>query len=118
MLDQTLKDAADKVEGMRGLYLFGMDGITVAGTGGDDPLPLDEIVVSYTDLLKRAEIANADAEFKPPTELIMTCDSARLVVRAVTAEYGLVAVLQPDGNLGRARYELRKAGAAIREELA
>ena len=40
-----------------------------------------------------------------------------VVVHAVDADTYVVLVLAPDGNLGKARYLLRRYGLAIREEL-
>jgi predicted regulator of Ras-like GTPase activity (Roadblock/LC7/MglB family) len=36
---------------------------------------------------------------------------------AVTSEYFILLVLRPDGNYGRARFELRKAKHALQSEL-
>lgn len=117
MLEQTLERAAGTVEGIRGIWLIAMDGVPVAGTGDPGDLPLEFIQASWADLLKKAGNANREAELDPPTELVMTCPTAKLVMRAVTGEYGLIAVLAPDGNLGRTRYELLKAGVELRPEL-
>lgn len=117
MLEQTLERAAGMVEGIRGIWLIAMDGVPVAGTGDPEDLPLELIQATWADLLKKAGTANREAEMEPPTELLMTCPNLRLVMRAVTDEYGLLAVLAPDGNLGRTRYELLKAGIELRPEL-
>jgi hypothetical protein len=38
-------------------------------------------------------------------------------MRAVTGQYLLVAIVDGTGSLGRARFELRKAAAALEPEL-
>jgi predicted regulator of Ras-like GTPase activity (Roadblock/LC7/MglB family) len=117
MLEETLERAAGVVEGIRGIWLIGMDGVPVAGCGDPGDFPVEFIHASYADLLKKAGNANREAELEPPAELMVTGSDMRLVMRAVTPEYGLVAVLAPDGNLGRMRYELLKASLDLEPEL-
>ena len=52
------------------------------------------------------------------TEMVIASDRATVVMRVVTADYGVVVVLEPGGSLGRARYEMHKASLALVDELA
>ena len=117
MLESTLRRATDAVPGARGIFLMGTDGVPVAGAGGGGDLEMDVVTASYADLLRRIGEANREIRLDAPTELVVGCPGVKLVYRSVTPEYGLLAVLEPDGSVGRARYELLKASLALRPEL-
>jgi hypothetical protein len=50
--------------------------------------------------------------------LVVALDSVTLVMRLFTKDYFVVLALKPDGNLGRGRYELRKAELILAKEFA
>jgi predicted regulator of Ras-like GTPase activity (Roadblock/LC7/MglB family) len=50
-------------------------------------------------------------------QLSVVTDRLTLIVSAVTREYYLLLVLGPDGNYGRARFELRRARLALERDL-
>ena len=50
-------------------------------------------------------------------EMVVTGPDRRLVARCVTPDYALLVVMGQDGNVGRARYELRKAALDLEPEL-
>ena len=117
MLEEIIGRAVGLVRGVRAVYLIGMDGVPVAGVGDLDGLPMEVITASFPGIVKKLQHLNAEADLEPPTEIMMTCPSARLVLRRVTDDYGLIALLGPEGHLGHARYELLKASMEVRGEL-
>jgi predicted regulator of Ras-like GTPase activity (Roadblock/LC7/MglB family) len=116
MFDAVL-ERARACAGVRAVVLIGMDGVPVAASadpsGGADEL----VAVTYADLARRAARASAEASHGGVEEMALSCDDARVVFRAVTHEYALLAVLEPHANLGRARYELLRAALDLRPEL-
>jgi hypothetical protein len=48
---------------------------------------------------------------------MVTSAGKKLIFRAVTPDYGLLAVLGQDGLTGRARYELLRAAVELEPEL-
>ena len=118
MLDDTLARIKGAIGGSRAVLLVGMDGMVVAGTSRDGDLPWDLVVASYADLVRKVGVIHREAGLEAPTELVVHGADASLVVRAVTPEYALLAVLGPGGSLGRARFELRRAAGQILPELA
>jgi hypothetical protein len=50
-------------------------------------------------------------------EVATVGDGAITVLSRVTGEYYLLLLLGREGNLGRGRFELRKAAAALEKEL-
>ena len=51
-------------------------------------------------------------------ELVIATDRMSFLLRPITSEYFLLLALAPGGNVGRARYELRKAQMALMAEFA
>lgn len=117
MFEPFLTRAVERCSGLRAVVLVGMDGVPVA-TSGTAPGRADELVaVAYADLARKAARASSEASHGGVEELSLRCDEAAVLFRAVTAEYALLAILDPQAGLGRARYELTLAALALRPEL-
>lgn len=117
MLDDTLKRYAGRDKGFRGLYLVGLDGMPVAGTGPLDDLSVDDLVASYAELLRRIAGTHQDVNLGAPSEVVVSTEGSRVILRALTDEYGLMAVLDADAVLGRARYEMTRVARELGPEL-
>jgi hypothetical protein len=50
--------------------------------------------------------------------MIVSLEGAVIVMRLFTKDYFVALALRPDGNLGRGRYELRKAELELSREFA
>ena len=116
MFDEVLAKVLGKLEGARCVLLAGSDGVVVASAVAKDGPAPEIVAATLADLFRRAGIAHCDAGFAPPKELTSGGSSGQSVVRAVTSEYLLVAVLDGLAELGRTRFELRKAAAALAPE--
>jgi predicted regulator of Ras-like GTPase activity (Roadblock/LC7/MglB family) len=117
MFDEVLKNALDEIEGARCVLLAGADGMVVASAGDEEGPAPDAVAASLADLFRRVAAAHRDAGLAPPEEFTSGGRRERAALRAVSAHYLLVAVLGESGNLGRTRYALRKASAALQSEL-
>lgn len=117
MLEEILGRAAEAVHGAVGVHLIALDGMPVASSPGGGGEPVDVVAAAYADLSKKVADANRDAGWEPSEELIVSSPSAKVLLRTITSEYAVLAVLEPAGSLGRARYELIKAADALRDEL-
>ena len=98
--------------------LVDRDGMIVARAGGGASPSHEIFAASYMDLARRLNAAHEEAEFGSPRDVMVSGPSGAVAFQAVTSDYGLIAVLGPDGILGRVRFELRKAGASLLPELA
>jgi predicted regulator of Ras-like GTPase activity (Roadblock/LC7/MglB family) len=117
MFNEVLKGVLAEVEGTRCVLLAGLDGMLVAAAVAKDSPPADVVAASLADLFRRVTAAHRDAGLQPPNEFTSGGASGQAALRAVTGEYFLVAVLDGTGSLGRTRFELRKAAAALEPEL-
>ena len=117
MLDEALKKATVKSAGVEGVFLIGMDGMEVARSGDPGQFPLEFIAASYADLMKKLIASSHEAGQSTPDEFMVTSSGKKLIFRAITPEYGLLAVLGEHCLTGRARYELLLAAHSLEPEL-
>jgi predicted regulator of Ras-like GTPase activity (Roadblock/LC7/MglB family) len=117
MFDKVLTGVLRELEDARCVLLTGSDGVVVASAVAKDGPAPDVVAASMADLFRKAGVAHRDAGFAAPMELTSGGSSGQSVLRAVTPEYLLVAVLGGIAGLGRTRFELRKAAAELEPEL-
>ena len=112
----------------------GCSGVIGAALMGNDGVPIEEVMSEDAWQSGHGEeIGNAGVEFGRILDEIRKASDAMaagavhetvivlarftLIFRSVDAETFLVVILGPDGNLGKARYLMRKQLHAIRQEL-
>jgi predicted regulator of Ras-like GTPase activity (Roadblock/LC7/MglB family) len=120
---KVLRTIVEECGGGLGAVLMGADGI-----------PIDEYVTDRVPEGPLAEdIGNAGVEFSrildeirkaadalgggAVSETVVSLARMNLVFRPVDGETFLALVMAPDGNLGKARYLIRRHLLAIRQEL-
>jgi predicted regulator of Ras-like GTPase activity (Roadblock/LC7/MglB family) len=101
---------------------------------GNDGIPIEQVLVRPApDGPLRVEIGTAGVEFGrildeirkasdalaggPVVETVVTLSRFTLIFHGVDADTFLVVVLDPDGNLGKARSLIRRNLLAVRREL-
>jgi predicted regulator of Ras-like GTPase activity (Roadblock/LC7/MglB family) len=116
MFGDLLESISEKVEGTLGAVVMGMDGISVEKCLHDRSANIESLAAEYTPLLKASYTAAQDIGQGPLQELIVSTDLNVIAIRMITPEYFLLLLLNKDGNIGRARFELRKAKQALVKE--
>jgi len=117
MFDSVLAQVLGEIEGARCVLLTGTDGVVVASAVAKDGPAPEVVAASLAELFRKAGVAHRDAGFAPPREITSGGSSGQSVLREVTPEYLLVAVLDRFAGLGRTRFVLRKFAAALEPEL-
>ena len=115
---ERLQKVLQTVEGAKAVAVIGRDGIAVERLALSDEPNLDLATAQFTDIAKKLQVANQELEAGALKEMIQRTERYLVVLTTITSEYFLMLILAEDGSLGRARFELRKAGAAFYEELA
>jgi predicted regulator of Ras-like GTPase activity (Roadblock/LC7/MglB family) len=118
MFAEILDSIMNKVEGALGAIIMGMDGISIEKRSVDVVTGLEMLSAEFTSLLRSASSATPELEAGPVEELIVATGNRIILVQMITKEYFILAMLSRDGNLGRARFELKKAKYALAKELA
>lgn len=120
MFKEKLESIMERTEGSLGVLIMGTDGIAVekilAEAGID--ANLDVAAAEFTALVKNALRAGSDTGLGKLRELVVSLENAVLIFRLLSREYFVVLAMAPDGNLGRGRFELRKAELHLAKEFA
>jgi predicted regulator of Ras-like GTPase activity (Roadblock/LC7/MglB family) len=116
----TLTNVVDHIEGCSAVVILGIDGIPIERQVRDlDPaLDIDLIATEFTTLVRRSMRTASDTELGEMREMILVTDLMTFLLRPITTDYFLLLALNPGGNVGRARYELRKAQLSMEAEFA
>lgn len=114
---ETLKRIAERVEGARAVSLVGADGIPVETWGSEEHLSIERVAAEMGGLLRAARSASTASGSGLVREVATVADDTITVLSRVTGEYYLLLLLGREGNLGRGRFELRKAAADLEKEL-
>lgn len=116
MFKDALRQIRDRVDGTLAVSLIGLDGIAV-DTINPDGVPLDAIGAEFGGFIKSIRLSNTELNTGEVLQFSLVTEKYITFLSAVTPEYYLLLVMRPDGNYGRARFELAKAKAPLRGEL-
>lgn len=117
MIDEALRGVRSEGRGVDAVLLTGTDGVIVATSGEAPGLESDSVAAAFADLFRKVEAAHRDAGLPRPHEITAGGPEHRVVVRAVTEDYLLLAILGEGGIVGQVRHALSKAAASLEPEL-
>jgi predicted regulator of Ras-like GTPase activity (Roadblock/LC7/MglB family) len=111
MFKELLQSIIEHTEGSLGVLIMGTDGIAVERVFGEagKEANLDVAAAEFTSLVRSAQRSGNDTGLGNLRELVVSLDNTILAIRVLSRDYFVVLALSPEGNLGRGRYELRKA---------
>ena len=116
MFKDVLRSIADHVEGTLAVSLIGLDGIAIE-TVSYDSVPLDAMGAEFGGFIKSVRVTNTELDTGEVLQFSLVTERYIAFLSAVTSEYYVLLVLRPDGNYGRARFELARAKHLLRDEL-
>jgi predicted regulator of Ras-like GTPase activity (Roadblock/LC7/MglB family) len=118
MFKEFLETIIECTDGSLGALIMGIDGIAVekvlAEAGKE--ANLDVAAAEFTSLVRGAQRTGRDLGLGGLRELMVTLDGLIVVMRSLNRDYFLVLALNPKGNAGRGRFELRKAELQLAKE--
>lgn len=118
MFKEPLEAIIERTDGSIGALIMGTDGIAVEKVlraEGHDA-NLDVAAAEFTSLVRNAQRTGGDTGLGGLHELVVTYDNLSIIMRIMSRDYFLVLALRPDGNLGRGRFEMRKAELELARE--
>ncbi len=119
MFKELLESIIEHTEGSLGALIMGTDGIAVEKVlGGANEANLDVAAAEFTSLVRSAQRAGKDTGLGDLRELVISLDQAVVIMRLLSRDYFVVLAISPEGNLGRGRFELRKAELQMSGEFA
>lgn len=122
--ERLLQSIVDDCGGGLAAALMGLDGIAITQVTATDPPaddPFDGDVgpagVEFGRLIADVAKASDALGTGQMRETVIVLDRASLVFHAVDEDVVVVLALAPDGNLGKARYLIRRSLVELRAEL-
>jgi len=106
----------DRVEGTLAVSLIGLDGISVESINPGN-VPLDVMGAEFGGFIKSIRLTNTELNTGEVLQFSLVTEKYIALISAVTSEYYVLLVTKPDGNYGRARFELARAKQLLHEEL-
>ena len=118
MFKSLLETILERTEGSLGALIMGLDGISVEKVLGDDGVEanLDVAAAEFTSLVRSSQRAGNDTGLGNLKELMISLEQAVVIMRLLSRDYFVVLALSPEGNIGRGRFELRKAELQLARE--
>lgn len=115
-LDQ-LSQISNRIDGALALSLVAKDGMPVESVSSDPDLDLEVLAAELISQVRSITENHRELEVGEVQQLSVTTDRLTLMVSSVAADYYLLLVLGPEGNYGRARFELRRARLLLESDL-
>ena len=113
----TLRRIAERVEGARAVSLVGVDGIAIDTYGSEDRSAIEALAAEMGAFVKSSRSREGDSADRVIGQLCLMREDTTAILSRVTEEYYLLLLLSPEGNLGRGRFELKKAALTLEKEL-
>ncbi|HEY6051865.1 MAG TPA: hypothetical protein VIZ58_11490 [Thermoanaerobaculia bacterium] len=120
VFQDTLRRIAERVEGTQAVSLIGVDGIAIDSYRARNAPALEAVAAELGAFVKssiRPKAEKTESEAGSVQQLAMVTEGSIAILSRVTEEYYLLLLLSREGNMGRGRFELRKAGLALEKEL-
>ncbi len=116
---EDLEGICNRVDGAFAASVMGFDGIPIETV---DPKPVEGVelqvlLVEYSGILSQVRQAAESLQMGKASEVSIRTEKLVAVARPLTPDYFVVLALSPEGNVGRARYELRVAGPKLAAQL-
>lgn len=120
MFKEALQTIVENTDGSLGALIMGADGLSVERFFTDEgsAANLDVAAAEFTSLVRNAMRSGNDLALGELREMVVALGTVTFLMRLFNRDYFVVLAMKPDGNLGRARYELRKAELQLAGEFA
>jgi predicted regulator of Ras-like GTPase activity (Roadblock/LC7/MglB family) len=116
MFAETLKEIAQKLEDIHCILLMGIDGLPIEKVILSEAMNVEAITAEFTTILRITQHTTNEVNAGNLEEVIILSSQFMLLTKSITPEYFILLVMPHDGNLGRARFELKKAKYVLEKE--
>lgn len=112
----VLEGIRDRVDGTLAISVLGLDGISVASIN-EGNVPLDLMGAEFGGFIKSIRQAQKELNTGEVLQFSLVTEKYTALISSVAPEYYVLLVTKPEGNFGRARFELARAKQLLDEEL-
>lgn len=117
MFLEILTRISNRIEGAMALSLVAKDGMPVEKLNSNPDLDLDVLAAEMIGQVRSISSNHRELDVGDVQQLSVSTDRLTLMVSSVASDYYLLLVLGPEGNYGKARFELRRARLLLEGEL-
>lgn len=117
MFLEALNRISNRIEGAVALSLVAKDGMPVETFNSNPDLDLDVLAAELVSQLRSISNNHRELDVGEVQHLSVSTDRLTLMVSSVASDYYLLLVLGPEGNYGKARFELRRARLLLEGDL-
>jgi predicted regulator of Ras-like GTPase activity (Roadblock/LC7/MglB family) len=116
---EDLEQICGKVEGSFAASVMGFDGIPIETHQArpSDAIEMNTLLIEYSGIISQVRQAAETLQMGKASEVSIRTEKMVAVARPLTPDYFVVLTMAPEGNVGRARYELRLAGPKLAAQL-
>jgi predicted regulator of Ras-like GTPase activity (Roadblock/LC7/MglB family) len=116
---EELERICGKVDGSFAASVMGFDGIPIETHEARPPdgVELQTLLVEYSGIVSQVKQAAEALQMGKASEVSVRTEKLVALARPLTPDYFVVLALAPEGNVGRARYELRIASPKLAAQL-
>jgi predicted regulator of Ras-like GTPase activity (Roadblock/LC7/MglB family) len=115
---EDLEQICGRVSGAFAASVMGFDGIPIETVEQKaEGVEVQTMLVEYSGILSQLRQAADALQMGKASEVSIRTERMVAVARMLTADYFAVIALGPEGNVGRARYELRVQGPKMAAQL-
>ena len=116
---EDLEAICGRVDGAFAASLMGFDGIAIetAQVNAPSGIELQNVIIEYSGILGQVRQAAESLQMGKASEVSIHTEKLVAVARPLTPDYFVLLAMSPDGNVGRARYELRIAAPKLAAQL-
>jgi uncharacterized protein len=109
-LDQILTQLVSNTDGALGAALGGMDGLLIEQFSNDARLVLSNVVAEHSNLLRNTKAAyGVSLAAGEVDELFVSAEKLLGFTKRVNSDFFVTLMLEPNGNIGKARLLLDQA---------
>jgi predicted regulator of Ras-like GTPase activity (Roadblock/LC7/MglB family) len=117
MFLEHLNRISRRIEGALALSLVARDGMLVESFNSDPDLDLEVLAAELVSQVRSISNNHRELDVGEVQQLSVSTDRLTLMVSSVASDYYLLLVLGPEGNYGKARFELRRARLLLERDL-
>lgn len=117
MFLEHLTRISRRIEGTLALSLVARDGMLVESFSSDPDLDLEVLAAELVSQARSISNNHRELDVGEVQQLSVSTDRLTLMVSSVASDYYLLLVLGPEGNYGKARFELRRARLLLERDL-
>lgn len=116
MISEVIREVQDRVDQFVGIILIGTDGFPIDSIIKEGS-NFETIVIEHIAIIKKVILSMEAMEIGHPVELVIIGDRMSLIFSSITGNYFLAMGVGPKSNIGKARYELKRAVMPLKKEL-